>query len=156
MITQYYWLFNISIPWYFYATDFGLFLDKREGGTTQTRERGEGTLWSQVRSRNEELQPLGKMWRWCPSQRYKRKSDKYVCQNCGLYLQDWCFLALVKALFRYVVPCFATLVAFYWQIGVLVSSRCTLGILKWVIILISVESFKEYNLNKMGNTEYVS
>jgi len=32
-----------------------LVLDKRERGTTQTGERGEETLWSQVTSRNEEL-----------------------------------------------------------------------------------------------------
>lgn len=134
----------------------GLGLDKRARGTTQTRERGEGTLRSQVRSRNEELQPMGKRWWRCSSQRCKRKSDKYVCQNYGLSFQDWCFLALVRTLFRYAIPCFVTLVALYWQIDVLVSSRCTLGIFKWVIILISVESFEEYSLNKMGNTGYVN
>lgn len=56
-------------------------------------------------------------------------------------------------LFRYIIP---TLVALYWQIEVLVSSRCTLGIFKWAIILILVKSFKEYKLNKMGNTQYVN
>lgn len=55
--------------------------------------------------------------------------------------------------FGYVIP---ALVALYRQIEVLVSSRCTLGIFKWVIILIPLELFKEYKLSKMGNTGYVN
>lgn len=71
-----------------------LALDKRTRGTTQAREGGEGTLWSQVRSRNEELQPLGKRRWWSSSQRCQRKSDKYVCQNYGLSFKIGVFLLM--------------------------------------------------------------
>lgn len=104
------------------------FLDKGERGKTQTRERRERTLRSQVRSRNEELQPLGKRWWWSSSQRCKRKSDKYVCQNYGLSFED--SLAPVRALFTYVISCFVALIMLYLRTQILVLSRCALGIFK--------------------------